>query len=276
MSSAHWAQQIPLDDVIHWLEMMKPGAAEAHPEVNNQTPPPIAYIAALCEHIAAHTQYELMLTAFRKQSILREVASVYISPLLTKVYPEYADEYVQVIIKASECWHNHEDNVFDPIQRWKGLPTPAEACCIDPFPGGTGQRLLEYAQNVPYLRQLVMLVGQNELSLPVEPPFWHETSDTYCGGIYGPLIDQPLGPEGARGWKASFYTPGGLPRVRQDVGAQRQRPGYPQPDNPIKEAEVSTELTSEASARLEKTSNRAHQNIPIAITKISETRASRG
>ncbi|KAF8595270.1 hypothetical protein BDV93DRAFT_564546 [Ceratobasidium sp. AG-I] len=47
MSSAHWAQQIPLEDVIHWLEMMIPGAAEAHPEVNNQTPPPIAYIAAL-------------------------------------------------------------------------------------------------------------------------------------------------------------------------------------------------------------------------------------
>ncbi|KAF8601829.1 hypothetical protein BDV93DRAFT_509860 [Ceratobasidium sp. AG-I] len=86
--------------------------------------PPIAYIAALCEHISKCTQYKLMLTAFQKQSILREVASVYTSLLLAKVYPKFAEDYIPVVITVSECWHNHEDNTFDPVQRWKGFQHP--------------------------------------------------------------------------------------------------------------------------------------------------------
>ncbi|KAF8594017.1 hypothetical protein BDV93DRAFT_565879 [Ceratobasidium sp. AG-I] len=159
MSSTDWAVQIPLADAIRWLSSIEAGTGEDQSGLFDQNPP-IAYIAALCEHISKRTQYELMLTAFRKQSILREVASVYTSSLLAKVYPEFAEDYLPVVIKASECWHNHEDNAFDPVQGWKGLPTPAEAACMDPFPGAIGQYLLEYTEKIPYLRRMILLTGR--------------------------------------------------------------------------------------------------------------------
>lgn len=88
--------------------------------------PSEAYIAALTEHIALRTSHEILSSVFRRHSVLREVATLYVAfppkaphadksdsfctSSLAKVLSHFSDEHAAVMIKASQLWHDHEGN----------------------------------------------------------------------------------------------------------------------------------------------------------------------
>ncbi|KAF8596061.1 hypothetical protein BDV93DRAFT_563715 [Ceratobasidium sp. AG-I] len=167
-SAAYWAAKIPLNMCIRWL--MKLESAESYDNTLGKIPsyPPVLYIAALAEHIASKTSHEILFSTFKQHSILREVATLFSTSSLAKVLPQFSDDQAAVILKASELWHDHEENTFDPTVCWKGLPTPEQPQCFDPFAGNAGTALLQTSQPVPWLSRIVMLTGHNELALPVQ------------------------------------------------------------------------------------------------------------
>ncbi|KAF8596308.1 hypothetical protein BDV93DRAFT_514241 [Ceratobasidium sp. AG-I] len=167
-SAAYWAAKIPLNMCIHWL--MKLESTESYDDALGEIPsyPPVLYITALAKHIAGKTSHEILFSTFKRHSILREVATLFSASSLAKVLPQFLDDQAAVILKASELWHDHEENAFDPTVRWKGLPTPEQPQCFDPFAGNAGTALLQTSQPVPWLSRIVMLTGHNELALPVQ------------------------------------------------------------------------------------------------------------
>ncbi|KAF8594452.1 hypothetical protein BDV93DRAFT_565426 [Ceratobasidium sp. AG-I] len=160
-SAAYWAAKIPSNMCMCWL--MKLESAESYDNALGEIPsyPPVSYIAALAEHIASKTSHEILFSTFKRHSILREVATLC-------VLPQFSDNQAAVILKASELWHDREENAFDPTVRWKGLPTPEQPQCFDPFAGDAGTALLQTSQPVPWQSRIVMLTGHNELALPVQ------------------------------------------------------------------------------------------------------------
>ncbi|KAF8604845.1 hypothetical protein BDV93DRAFT_507383 [Ceratobasidium sp. AG-I] len=145
-------------------------SAESYDNALGEVPsyPPVSYIAALAEHIAGKTSHEILFSTFKRHSILREVATLFSTSSLAKVLPQFSDDQAAVILKASELWHDHKENAFDPTVRWKGLPTPEQPQCFDPFAGDAGTAFLQTSQPVPWLSRIVMLTGHNELALPVQ------------------------------------------------------------------------------------------------------------
>ncbi|KAF8595340.1 hypothetical protein BDV93DRAFT_515055, partial [Ceratobasidium sp. AG-I] len=170
-SAAYWAAKIPLNMCMPWL--MKLESAESYDNALGEillvrSYAPVSYIAALAEHIAGKTSHEILFSTFKRHSILHEVATLFSTSSLAKVLPQFSDDQAAVILEASELWHNHEENAFDPTVCWKGLPTPEQPQCFDPFAGDAGTAFLQTSQPVPWLSRIVMLTGHNELALPVQ------------------------------------------------------------------------------------------------------------